>query len=93
MIGGLLVGGGLAAFVMIGPDIEGTWVLGALLALSLLFPVWRGETVLGFLTGAMVGVGAMLPSIFAFVFAAISFAVHRGLVPGLKHLRRQWATR
>lgn len=86
LTGGLAAGAALAAFVIVGPDIESTWVLGSLLALSLAFPVWRGETVLGFLTGAMVAVGAILPSIFAFAFAALSFAVHRGLVPGLKHL-------
>jgi hypothetical protein len=86
LIGGLTAGGAIAAFVIVRPDIDGTWILGSLLALSLAFPVWRGETVLGFLVGAMVAIGTILPSIFAFAFAAISVAVHRGLVPGLKHL-------
>ena len=86
LAGGLASGAALAAFVIIGPDIDSTWVLVSLLALSLAFPVWRGETVLGFLAGTMLAVGAMLPSIFGFAFAAISLAVHRGLVPGLKHL-------
>lgn len=93
LIGGLVVGGSVAAFVMIGPDIDGSWILGGLLALALAFPVWRGETVLGFLAGMMVGVGAILPSIFALVFSTISFAVHRGLVPVLQHLWRRRATR
>lgn len=86
LVGGLAVGGGIAAFVMIGPDIDGSWILAGLLGVSLLFPVWRGETVLGFLAGMMVGVGAILPSLFAFVFGLVSFAVHRGVVPGLRHL-------
>ena len=85
-VGGLTAGFALAAFVIVGPDIDGTWILGSLLTLSLAFPVWRGETVLGFLTGAMVAIGTILPSIFALAFAALSFAVHRGLVPGMKHL-------
>lgn len=89
LVGGLMVGGSLAAFVMLGPDIDGVWILGALLTLSILFPVWRGETVLGFLTGMMIGVGAILPSIFALLFSAISLAVHRGLVPVARHLWRQ----
>ena len=89
LLGGLVVGGGVAAFVMVGPDIDGSWILGSLLGMSVLFPVWRGETVLGFLAGMMVGVGAILPSIFALVFALLSFAVHRGLVPGLKHLGKR----
>jgi hypothetical protein len=72
--------------VIVRPDIDGTWILGSLLALSLAFPVWRGEIVLGFLAGSMVAIGAILPSIFAFAFATISVVVHRGLVPGLKHL-------
>lgn len=86
LIGGLAVGGSVAAFVIFGPDIDGGWILGGLLTLSLIFPVWRGETVLGFLTGMMVGVGAILPSIFALIFSVISFAVHRGLVPGIASL-------
>ena len=69
-----------------GPDIDRAWILGSLLAPSLAFPVWRGETLLGFLVGSMVAIGAILPSIFAFAFTAIAFAVHRGLIPGLKHL-------
>ncbi|WP_397606763.1 hypothetical protein [Silanimonas sp.] len=86
LLGGLAAGGAIAAFVVVRPDIEGTWILGSLLALSLAFPVWRGEIVLGFLAGAMVAIGTILPSIFAFAFATISVVVHRGLVPGLKHL-------
>lgn len=86
LLGGFAAGGAIAAFVVVRPDIDGTWVLGSLLALSLAFPVWRGEIVLGFLAGAMVAIGTILPSIFAFAFAAISFAVHRGLIPGLKHV-------
>jgi len=89
LLGGLIVGGSISAFVMLEPNIDGGWILGGLLALSLAFPVWRGETVLGFLVGAMVGIGAILPSIFAFAFAALSFAVHRGLVPGLRYLWRR----
>lgn len=86
LLGGLAAGGAIAAFVVFRPNLDGTWVLGGLLALSLALPVWRGETVLGFLAGSMVAIGAILPSIFAFVFAAISFAVHRGLVPGVRRL-------
>jgi hypothetical protein len=86
LLGGLAAGGTVAAFVMLGPDVDGTWLLGGLFALSLAFPVWRGEIVLGFLVGAMVAIGAILPSVFAFAFSVISFAVHRGLIPGLKHL-------
>jgi hypothetical protein len=89
LLGGLAAGAAIATFVIIRPDIDGTWVLGSLLALSLAFPVWRGEIVLGFLAGAMVAIGTILPSIFAFAFAAISFAVHRGLLPGLKHLSKR----
>jgi hypothetical protein len=89
LLGGLAAGAAIATFVIIRPDIDGTWVLGSLLALSLTFPVWRGEIVLGFLAGAMVAIGTILPSIFAFAFAAISFAVHRGLLPGLKHLSKR----
>ncbi len=93
LIGGLVVGGSVASFIMYGPDIDGSWILGGLLALSLAFPVWRGETVLGFITGMMVGVGAILPSIFAFAFAALSFAVHRGLVPGMTFVWRRFSGR
>jgi hypothetical protein len=93
LLGGLVVGGGLAAFVILGPSIDGSWILGGLLALSLAFPVWRGETVLGFIAGMMLGVGAILPTIFAFAFAAISLAVHRGLVPGVKALRHRLSER
>lgn len=45
---------------------------------------WRPGIVAG-----MVGVGAILPSIFAFAFAALSFAVHRGLVPALGYAGRR----
>ncbi len=83
------MGGSIAAIVMGRPEVEGTLILGSLLGLALAFPVWRGETVLGFLTGMMVGVGTILPSIFAAVFASFSFAVHRGLIPGLRSLRRR----
>ena len=93
LLGGLATGGAIAAFVIVRPDIDGAWVLGSLFALSLAFPVWRGETVLGFLVGAMAAIGAILPSIFAFAFAAISFAVHRGLIPGLKHLGTRFSGR
>lgn len=89
LVGGLAAGGAIAAFVVFGPDIDGTWVLGGLLTLSLVFPVWRGEAVLGFLVGSMVAIGTILPSIFAFAFAGISFAVHRGLIPGLRHLGKR----
>lgn len=89
LVGGFAVGGSVAAFVMLGPDIDGVWILGGLLALSILFPVWRGETVLGFLTAMMIGVGAILPSIFALLFSAISFAVHRGVVPGVAYAWRR----
>lgn len=89
LVGGLGVGASIAAFVMFGPDIDGNWILGSLLVLSLAFPVWRGETVLGFLLGMMVGVGAILPSIFAFAFGLLSFVVHRAIVPGAA---RVWKT-
>jgi len=89
LLGGLIVGGSISAFIIFEPDMDGIWILVGMLALSLAFPVWRGETVLGFLVGAMVGIGAILPSIFAFAFAALSLAVHRGLVPGLRYLWRR----
>lgn len=89
LLGGLAAGAAIATFVIIRPDIDGMWVLGSLLALSVAFPVWRGEAVLGFLVGSRAAIGVILPSIFAFAFAAISFAVHRGLVRGLTHLGKR----
>ena len=72
----------------IGPGLRPRWRPG--MVAGLLGGLAAGGTiaafVLGFLAGAMVAIGAILPSIFAFAFAAISFAVHRGLIPGLKHL-------
>jgi hypothetical protein len=73
----LLYGAGLAAAFSLGLESVTSALFFALFALAVAFPLFRAEYVLGFVVGMTFVFGAVLPTIIACIFAAISAVLHR----------------
>ena len=54
--------------------------------LALLLPVYRAECVLGFVLGMTLTFGAVLPTVFGSIIAAVSVVVHLYVRPVLMRL-------
>ncbi|MBZ9731730.1 hypothetical protein LB467_18785, partial [Salegentibacter sp. JZCK2] len=56
-------------------------VIYLLLILSLLIPIYYSEFILGFILGMTYTFGAILPTVFILIFAAIGFIIYRFIRP------------
>lgn len=73
----LLYGVGLATAFSLGHESVTSTLFFALFALAVVMPLFRAEYVLGFVLGMTFVFGAVLPTIIAGIFAAISAVLHR----------------
>lgn len=91
LAGSFFYGAALAtAFALDASSVTATLFLGMFL-LAAVFPVYRAEFALGFVAGMAITFGAVLPTLVAAVFAALSFAfrlVVRAIIAAVRSLSR-----
>jgi len=75
----LLFGVILALFFVFGPGQVPGYMAQSLLLIAVFYPIYRAECVLGFVLGMTFTFGAVLPTIFAAIFAAVSALIFHGL--------------
>jgi hypothetical protein len=89
-MGALTFGAALAFSFFMGWMTAATALFFSAFLLSLLFPVYRGECILGFVLGMTITFGPFIPTAFAIAFAAVSATVHVALLPTLKRRISTW---
>lgn len=92
-LGTLLVGILLSASFTSGHETVTEYLFMGILLLALLFPVYRAEYVLGFVLGMTFTFGAILPTVVAFVVAALSTLVHLCVRPAFMHVWRRFRSK
>lgn len=75
----LFFGVTLALFFVFGPGEVPGYMAQALFLIAVFYPIYRAECVLGFVLGMTFTFGAVLPTIFAAVVAAISALIFHGV--------------
>lgn len=82
-LGALLLSISLSVFFTLGNDGMSGYLLMSVLLISLFFPVYRAECLLGFVIGMTYTFGAILPTGIGSILAAIGFLIYNLLRPGL----------
>ncbi len=88
-LGSLIFGLLLSTSFTNGYETLTTYLFFGMLLLALLFPVYRGECIVGFVLGMTFTFGAILPTLVGLVIAALSALIHLFIFPGLVRL---WAS-
>jgi hypothetical protein len=91
--GGLLCGASIATLFTLGYEDAIDRLMLGLLLVALLYPVHRAECVLGFVIGMSYTFGALLPTLFACVFALLAFVLHQAAQSALGLARKFVARR
>jgi hypothetical protein len=91
--GGLLCGVLLATLFALGYNDAIDKLMLGLLLVALLYPVYRAECMLGFVIGMSYTFGAVLPTLFACVFALLAFVLHQAARSALGLARKLAARR
>lgn len=88
----LIYGGALAMSFELGPSAWTSGLFFGLFVLAAVLPIFRAECIFGFVVGMTFTFGAVLPTLVAVVFAAVSVAVHfvfRALMSAIRSPNRQ----
>lgn len=88
-LGALLAGVAIAAAFVTGHQHVTGYVFLAALASGVVWPTYRAEYVFGFVLGMTFAFGAVLPTLFALIGAAISAIFHLLLRPSFAHVIRR----
>jgi len=86
LVAGIAYGAAMAITFFSGLDDLTSTLFFGLLPLALVLPVYRPESLLGFVLGMSVGFGAVLPTIFGTLMALATFVIHRGISLPLQRL-------
>ena len=86
-VGALLFGISLSLSFSLGYETLSSYLFFGMLLVALIFPVYRGEYILGFILGMTFTFGAILPTIISFIIAFLSIVVHLYIYPLFKHFR------
>lgn len=90
-VGAFFFGILLSVFFIFGyTEIPGYMLL-CLLFLSLFFPIYRAECILGFVMGMTFTFGAILPTIAGSVLALLAFLIYQFIRPGILFIRSMLA--
>lgn len=87
LVASLAYGAALAASFELGATDITKAIFFGLLPLAIIAPIYRAECMLGFVAGMTFTFGAILPCIFAVLFAGLSAALRLGFVAIRKRLR------
>ena len=74
---GLVFGVGMSVTFFGGYQSITSYLFFSLLPLALFLPVYRPECLLGFILGMSTAFGAVLPTLFGFIMALVTFLIHR----------------
>jgi len=77
LVGGLVFGVAMSVTFFGGYQSITSYLFFGLLPLALLLPVYRPECLLGFILGMSTAFGAVLPTLFGFIMALVTFVIHR----------------
>ena len=86
-IGALLFGVLLSSSFSLGYETLSSYLFFSMLLAALIFPVYRGEYILGFILGMTFTFGAVLPTMISFIIAFLSMVLHLYIYPFFKHFR------
>jgi hypothetical protein len=90
-VGSLLFGIQLSVFFTFGyTDMAGFMVLG-LLPISLFFPIYRAECLLGFVIGMTYTFGTVLPTCIGSIFALVGTILYLLVRPGILYIKSKFA--
>ncbi len=77
LVAGLVFGVGMSVTFFGGYQSITSYLFFSLLPLALFLPVYRPECLLGFILGMSTAFGAVLPTLFGFIMALVTFLIHR----------------
>ncbi len=86
-VGALLFGISLSLSFSLGYETLSSYLFFGMLLIALIFPVYRGEYILGFILGMTFTFGAILPTIISLIIAILSMIIHLYIYPLFKHFR------
>lgn len=85
-LGALTLGAALSVFFTLGNEGMSGYLMLSVFLISLFFPVYRAECLLGFVIGMTFTFGAILPTVIGSILAVIGFLIHNLLRPSLLFL-------